>query len=79
MIYFDSVMWYFYFYEFLYPGVADITQVFGHGHGQCFYMIKLQISASGSGVGKPGLFHPSAVAPCSVGVQYAVELFPPDF
>ncbi len=69
----------FFFYEFLYPGVADITQVFGHG--QCFYMIKLQISASvpGSGVGKPGLFHPSAVAPCSVGVQYAVELFPPDF
>ncbi len=45
MIYFDIVMWIFFFFnEFLYPGVADITQVFGHG--QCFYMIKLQISSS---------------------------------
>ncbi len=28
------------------------------------------------GVGNPRLFHPSAVAPCSVGVQYAREVSP---
>lgn len=42
MIYFDTVMWFLHHLQS--PGVADITQVFGHG--QCFYTIKLQSSVS---------------------------------
>ncbi len=35
-----------------------------------------QKSYSMAGVGNPRLFHPSTVAPCSVGVQYAGEVSP---